>query len=74
MRRQVAFQTSATSAQDEGADEIIGLSEPMREVYKLIGRLAASDLPVLITGRVEQGRNLSLVPSISIAGGEKNRF
>ncbi|MCX7963351.1 MAG: sigma-54 dependent transcriptional regulator [Candidatus Sumerlaea chitinivorans] len=58
MRRQVAFQTSATSAQDEGADEIIGLSEPMREVYKLIGRLAASDLPVLITGESGTGKEL----------------
>jgi DNA-binding NtrC family response regulator len=56
MRRTVGFQLVEGGA--EAQDEIIGLSRPMQEVYKLIGRVADSDLPVLITGESGTGKEL----------------
>jgi DNA-binding NtrC family response regulator len=49
----------AETAQDpdmEGA--IVGSSPAMREVYKAIGRVAAQDVPVLITGESGTGKEL----------------
>ena len=38
--------------------EIIGQSEPMREVFKLIGQFASTDTTVLITGESGTGKEL----------------
>ncbi len=38
--------------------KIIGQSKPIREIYKLIGKVAASDVPVLITGESGTGKEL----------------
>lgn len=57
MRRIVRYQ-GATKPGDWTNDDIIGLSRPMQEVYKLIGRVAPSDLPVLIVGESGTGKEL----------------
>jgi two-component system nitrogen regulation response regulator GlnG len=43
---------------DEHKDEIVGKSEPMQQVFKMIGRVAASDAPVMITGESGSGKEL----------------
>lgn len=57
MRRTVRYQGPAQSGHWE-KDDIVGLSKPMQEVYKLIGRVAPSDLPVLIIGESGTGKEL----------------
>jgi DNA-binding NtrC family response regulator len=42
----------------DARERIIGASPAMLEVYKLIGRVAASDVPVLITGETGTGKEL----------------
>ncbi|WP_347259447.1 nitrogen regulation protein NR(I) [Rudaea sp.] len=53
-------QTAAAPAKaDEGeTTELIGASPAMREVFRAIGRVAASDLNVLITGPTGTGKEL----------------
>jgi two-component system response regulator AtoC len=41
-----------------GRERIVGSSKPMLEVYKLIGRVAASDATVLISGESGTGKEL----------------
>lgn len=56
MRQVVSYEPLLSKEKHE--EEIVGSSEPMQEVYKLIGRLANSDLPVLITGESGTGKEL----------------
>ncbi len=53
--------TATPSADTTGLDieeTIVGRCEPMNEVYKFIGRVAAQDVPVLITGESGTGKEL----------------
>jgi two-component system nitrogen regulation response regulator GlnG len=45
-------------AVDDRADAIIGRCRAMQDVYKAIGRVAAQDVPVLITGESGTGKEL----------------
>lgn len=56
MRQVVSYQPLLSTEQHE--EEIIGHSDAMQGVYKLIGRLSNSDLPVLITGESGTGKEL----------------
>jgi two-component system nitrogen regulation response regulator GlnG len=47
-----------TAVESEGEGAIVGSSPAMREVYKAIGRVAAQDVPVLITGETGTGKEL----------------
>jgi two-component system nitrogen regulation response regulator GlnG len=53
-------QVSAAPAKNNGVEEtdLIGASLAMREVFRAIGRVAASDLNVLITGPTGTGKEL----------------
>ena len=46
------------AAVDDRADAIIGRCPAMQDVYKAIGRVAAQDVPVLITGETGTGKEL----------------
>ena len=43
---------------DESADKIIGNSQKMRDLYKMLGRIASTDSSVLITGETGTGKDL----------------
>jgi two-component system nitrogen regulation response regulator GlnG len=51
------FSTGAAAA-GEGADVIVGACPAMQEVYKAIGRVAASDVTVLVAGETGTGKEL----------------
>jgi two-component system nitrogen regulation response regulator GlnG len=56
MTKPVSFENDTASLDDELG--IIGRSEPMQEVFKLIGQVASSDATVLITGESGTGKEL----------------
>src|SRR5690606_22896645 len=43
---------------DRGLDEIIGRSEPMRELFEMVGAVADSDANILIQGENGTGKEL----------------
>jgi DNA-binding NtrC family response regulator len=47
-----------TATEEEGSGMIVGTCPMMREVYKSVGRVAAQDVPVLITGESGTGKEL----------------
>jgi two-component system nitrogen regulation response regulator GlnG len=49
---------AAAEPVDERADAVVGRCPAMQEVYKAIGRVAAQDVPVLITGESGTGKEL----------------
>jgi DNA-binding NtrC family response regulator len=57
MRTQVLLE-SPMAQQQSAADVIIGKSPAMREVYKMIGRIASSDVNILILGASGTGKEL----------------
>ncbi|MGD0016357.1 MAG: sigma-54 dependent transcriptional regulator [Verrucomicrobiia bacterium] len=56
MRRVVSYQPLLS--QEEYAEGIVGKSEAMQQVFKLIGQVAQSDATVLITGESGTGKEL----------------
>ena len=50
------FQPVLTVEQHQ--DEIVGKSDAMQQVFKMIGRVSASDAPVMITGESGSGKEL----------------
>ncbi|MBX7244734.1 MAG: response regulator, partial [Candidatus Sumerlaeaceae bacterium] len=56
MKQVVSYQPLLSKEKHE--EEIIGQSAAMQEVYKLIGRISNSELPVLITGESGTGKEL----------------
>ena len=56
MREPIAM--AETEPDPEATGSIVGASPAMREVYKAVGRVAAQDVPVLITGESGTGKEL----------------
>ncbi len=56
MRQVVSYQPLL--AKEEYAEGIVGKSEPMQQVFKLIGQVSHSDATVLITGESGTGKEL----------------
>src|SRR5262249_15418422 len=56
MRQPAVVAETAPDPDVDGA--IVGACPAMREVYKAIGRVAAQDVPVLITGEIGTGKEL----------------
>jgi DNA-binding NtrC family response regulator len=56
MRAATAFKPQLTVEQHQ--DSIVGQSEAMQQVFKMIGRVAHSDAPVMITGESGSGKEL----------------
>ena len=58
MRRSVYIPDDAPDERDEAGDVIVGSSDVMQEVYKLIGQIAEQDVTVLIRGESGTGKEL----------------
>ncbi len=59
LRAKAAAQSiEASDEPDAGEHELIGVSVSMREVFKAIGRAAATDAPVLVVGESGTGKEL----------------
>ena len=59
MRSPVVLAENAEEAGDAGDGALLGISPPMLEICKAIGRVAAQDVPVLITGESGTGKELA---------------
>ncbi len=56
MRAATAFKPQLTV--DQHQDSIVGQSEAMQQVFKMVGRVAHSEAPVMITGESGSGKEL----------------
>jgi DNA-binding NtrC family response regulator len=53
-----AAPTKPSLTVEQYRDDIVGRSEPMQAVFKMVGRVALSDAPVLVTGESGCGKEL----------------
>jgi two-component system response regulator AtoC len=58
MRRQVYVAANASVLENVSGDAIVGSSDAMQEVYKMIGQVAEQDVTVLIWGESGTGKEL----------------
>jgi two-component system NtrC family response regulator len=58
LTQETAAAVPAGSKSDGDADELIGVSDTMRDVHKRIGLAAASDVPVLVLGETGTGKEM----------------
>lgn len=56
LRAASAFKPQLTVEQHQ--DDIVGQSDAMQQVFKMVGRVAASDAPVMVTGESGTGKEL----------------
>jgi two-component system nitrogen regulation response regulator GlnG len=56
MRSATAFKPQLTVEQYQ--DSLVGQSQPMQQVFKMIGRVSHSDAPVMLTGESGSGKEL----------------
>src|SRR4030088_522149 len=56
MRSATAFNPQLTVEQYQ--DNLVGQSQPMQQVFKMVGRVSHSDAPVMITGESGSGKEL----------------
>lgn len=56
--RRSADTSSATSPAQDGRVKIIGVSRALQDVFKIVGRVARSDAPVLVSGESGSGKEL----------------
>lgn len=56
--RRGAMEPTAEQPSQDGRVKIIGVSRSLQDVFKLVGRVARSDAPVLITGESGTGKEL----------------
>jgi DNA-binding NtrC family response regulator len=57
-QRRCADESSAELPQPDSRVKMISVSRPLQEVFKLVGKVARSDAPVLITGESGTGKEL----------------
>ena len=58
MQKEQGIANTVSNSQEDLNDEIIGKSPAMQEVFKSIGRVSKTELPVLIHGEIGTGREL----------------
>ena len=71
LARNLKHQVNLLKRQSAGAEEMIGTSAPMLEIYKLIGTIAATKSTVLISGESGTGKELVARAIHNTGGGEK---
>ncbi len=54
----ISYQDWLTLGNDHEPEEMVGVSDPMRHVFELIRKVAATELPVLITGASGTGKEM----------------
>jgi DNA-binding NtrC family response regulator len=54
----ISYQDWLTLGNGQEPEEMVGVSDPMRQVFELIRKVAATELPVLITGASGTGKEM----------------